>query len=137
MSIIHFCHTSCFTFTFPIPAPVPLASRSIYKVITPSAFRFSTFRTLIVRRSQSHYRLFHTPRINTSQQSQGTFSRIGRRPRNMTLPGSRSPKSDLEKQYTSSTSSSKVDKKAKKEIAVPQPSSRCVIYIYHFHCLLF
>ncbi|THV46561.1 hypothetical protein BGAL_0376g00090 [Botrytis galanthina] len=45
----------------------------------------------------------------------------------MTLPGSRSPKSDLEKQYTSSTSSSKVDRKAKKEIAVPQPSSSILL----------
>ncbi|KAF7919814.1 hypothetical protein EAE99_008359 [Botrytis elliptica] len=125
MSITHFCHTSCFT--FPIPVPVPMVSSSIYKVITPSAFQFSTFRTLPVRRSQSHCRLFHTTRINTSPQSQGTFSRIGRRPRNMTSPGSRSPKSDLEKQYTSSTSSSKVDRKAKKEIAVPQPSSSILL----------
>ncbi|TGO24733.1 hypothetical protein BPAE_0096g00390 [Botrytis paeoniae] len=45
----------------------------------------------------------------------------------MTLPGSRSPKSDLEKQYTSSTSSSKVDRKTKKEIAVPQPSSSILL----------
>ncbi|TGO56563.1 hypothetical protein BCON_0076g00410 [Botryotinia convoluta] len=45
----------------------------------------------------------------------------------MTLPGSRSPKSDLEKQYTSSTSSSRVDRKAKKEIAVPQPSSSILL----------
>ncbi|TGO87453.1 hypothetical protein BPOR_0225g00120 [Botrytis porri] len=45
----------------------------------------------------------------------------------MTSPGSRSPKSDLEKQYTSSTSSSKVDRKAKKEIAIPQPSSSVLL----------
>ncbi|KAF7903049.1 hypothetical protein EAF00_002951 [Botryotinia globosa] len=125
MSIIHFCHTSCFT--FPIPVPVSLLSRIIHKVITPSAFQLSTFRTSRVRKSQSNYRLIHTTRINTSQQSLGLFSRRGRRPRNMTLPGSRSPKSDLEKQYTSSTSSSKVDRKAKKEIAVPQPSSSILL----------
>ncbi|KAF5872099.1 putative nudix domain-containing protein [Botrytis fragariae] len=45
----------------------------------------------------------------------------------MTLPGSPSPRSDLEKQYTSSTSSSKVDRKATKEIAVPQPSSSILL----------
>ncbi|TEY49523.1 hypothetical protein BOTCAL_0285g00050 [Botryotinia calthae] len=123
MSITHLHHTSCLAFPFPIL----LISRSIYKVITPSIFQFSTFRTLTVRRSQIRCRSFHTTRIYTSQQSLGIISRTRRGARNMTSPGSRSPRSDLEKQYTSSTSSAKVDKKAKKEIAVAQPSSSILL----------
>lgn len=131
MSITHLHHTSCLAF----PIPIPLISRSIHKVITPSISQLSTFRALTVRRLQIYCRSFHTTRIYTSHQSLGTISRTRRGARNMTSPGSRSPRSDLEKQYTSSTSSSKVDRKAKKEIAVAQPSSRCVIYFCHFHFL--
>ncbi|KAK6613640.1 NUDIX domain-containing protein [Botrytis cinerea] len=123
MSITHLHHTSCLAF----PIPIPLISRSIHKVITPSISQLSTFRALTVRRLQIHCRSFHTTRIYTSHQSLGTISRTRRGARNMTSPGSRSPRSDLEKQYTSSTSSSKVDRKAKKEIAVAQPSSSILL----------
>ncbi|KAF7958328.1 hypothetical protein EAE96_001879 [Botrytis aclada] len=125
MSIIHRYHISCFILTSTVPVAVSLGSRRIYKVITPPASQISALRALTVGRS--HCRLFHTTRINTSQQNLGTFSRTGKRPENMTSPRSRSPKSDLEKQYTSSTSSSKVDRKAKREIAVPQPSSSILL----------
>ncbi|CAD6442337.1 5c76d6df-178a-443d-8018-1bffc72757ad [Sclerotinia trifoliorum] len=109
MSLRHSYYTSSFT-----PASI-----FVHKLIRP---KHLTPGTVTIRPS---YRCFHGARIHTSRQNIGSFPRprIGSR----IMAPSPPPKSDLEKQYMSSTSKPKADSKSKKPIAVPQPSSSILL----------